>query len=528
MSVNKITDNNLYYKLAICLLALFVVFFYLGFDEIYYLPPQSTHHWRQSDGFSMAVNYYQFNLSLFKPEMHHILGGNGRAVGEFPILYYITGKLFHIFGISYSVFRIVHFLPFMLSLLYLAYFLFKKVEIPIFSVLSACIFLFASPLIAYYSLNFLPNVPSLGFLFAGCILLCEYLFYETTHKKFSRKLVWATVMLALATLLKPTSATAYCAFIFVVFVSLLFPKFAPYIKKEKKIPVLLSCFIIAFLSVIWFYYAAYYQKVNHTTCFLLDVLPYWKADKDTISFIDYRTKTLWMPVLAHKYILRIAVLSCLFSLVSSIVKKHYFISVFILVALILDVLVYLLFYQAFSDHDYYFINFFGLGLIIFVLSLYYLQSYNIPHKRLSYIKYVLPAFLLFVIMLSLSQSDKILRERYAINSPWKNNFNSNLYHPDLRKYVESIGLTPKTKVISIPDGSPNNTLCLLNLKGITDLYHGYRWANDLGGINEVARENSIKYLVVVSPEWINREDFKKIKCKELGHFESIYFFELLP
>lgn len=86
--------------------------------------------------------------------MHHLLGGNGRAVGEFPILYYIVGQLFRTFGVSYTVFRIVHFLPLVISLLYLAYFLIKKVNFSLLPVLSIMVCLFSYPLIAYYSLNF--------------------------------------------------------------------------------------------------------------------------------------------------------------------------------------------------------------------------------------------------------------------------------------------------------------------------------------------------------------------------------------
>jgi hypothetical protein len=524
---DRVANNHLLYPLTLCLLALFSVFFYLDFDKIYHLPPQSTHHWRQSDGFSMALNYYQFNLSLFKPEMHHLLGGNGRAVGEFPITYYITGQLFRIFGVSYSVFRIVHFLPLFLSLLYLAYFMLKKVNMPVIPVISISVCLFTYPLIAYYGLNFLPNVPSLGFFFLGATLLIEYLFFDTSHSKIPNKLVWSSVMIALSALLKPTSITSYCIFIGIVLIGYVFPRFTPYIKKEKKLPLILSFAGIALLNLVWFYYAGYYKKVNKATYFLIDILPYWNIDKSNLEFINYRIRTLWMPTIAHKSMIWLSALSGIFVMVSSIVKKHYFVLLFFIGSFLLDTLVLLLWYEAFTDHDYYFINLYGFAFVVFVLAMYYIQTYNTANIYLSQVKNVVYVTVLFTIIWNLQQSRQVLEERYAPNSPWKGNFNSYFYDPQLKKFIASLGFTPKTKVISIPDGSTNVTLSLLNLKGVTQLYDGYSWSNDLSTLPLTAKKFGIKYLVLCSPEWIHREDFKNLKTKELGHYESIYFFELL-
>ncbi|MCS7029235.1 MAG: hypothetical protein NZ519_10785 [Bacteroidia bacterium] len=521
-------DKVLLYKLGICITTLLAVFFYLDFDEIYHLPPQSTHHWRQSDGFSMALNYYQFNLSLFKPEMHNILGGNGRAVGEFPILYYITGQLFRVFGVSYAVFRIVHFLPLVLSLLYVAYFLLKKVNMPLITVLSIVMLLFACPLISYYGLNYLPNVPSLGFFFIGCSMLLDYLFFDNSSKKVPSKLIWSSVFVCLSALLKPTTVTSYCAFIGIVFLSWLFPRFAPYIRQEKKIPILLSFLVILAVSVLWFYYAAYYKKINNATYFLIDILPYWKIkNQELLKFINERLQTLWLPAIAHKYIIRLSIMLAVFLVIISLIKRHYSILVFFISGLLLDTLVFYLWYEAYADHDYYLINFYGFAFVVFILSLYYLNSYQLVNIYVPKIKNAIYFFILVLVTIGLTQSKKILEERYAPNSPWKENFNTHFYEPELKAYIKSIGLTPKTKVVSIPDLSVNSTLCLLNLKGITQLYYGYQWSHDLSSLSSTAKQLGIKYLVVCSPEWTVREDFKAIKLKPIGAYKSISFYEFI-
>lgn len=528
MYTNKLSSQNplLYYKLATCILAFCAACFYLNFEKIYSLPPQSMHHWRQSDGFSLALNYYQFRLPFFKPEMHHILGGNGRAVGEFPILYYIVGQLFHIFGESYAVFRVVHFLPFFISIVYICYFLIRRLDFFIFSALSVCIFLLASPLIVYYSLNYLPNVPSLGFLLIGGTMLIEYLFFNKSNKRINSTLIGSSIMLAMAGLLKPPTLTSYIAFMSVVGISLVFPRFIPCIQKEKKYPVILAFIGIGIVNVAWFYYASNYQKVNQSFYFLLNTSPYWDVEPDIAAYIRYRISTEWLPVIAHKSILSILMLSMMFVSIFSIIKKQYFVFVFIVIGVVLDALCYFFWYSAFKDHDYYFINLLGLPYIVFILALYYLHDWVISHKYLSYLKTIIPVILFSIIALRIRDSKSVLKKRYSLDFI-KPGFNISFYKPELKAYVQSLGLTPTTKVISIPDNSPNMTLSLLNLKGITDLYHNYRWAEDLAGINDVAKENKIKYLIVCRPEWIQREDFKRVKARQIGRFESIYFYELL-
>lgn len=528
--LNKKINTDLFYKLIICVISLFAVFFYLDYEKIYALPPMSTHHWRQCDGFSMTLNFYQFNLSLFKPELHHLLGNNGKAVEEFPILYYITAQLFRIFGVSYAVFRIVHFLPLLLSLLYLAYFLLKKVNLPLICVLPVVLCWFSYPLITYYALNYLPNVPSIGFFIVGGVFLLDYLFYDTTTSKLPKKLAYATLFLTLSATLKPTTLTSYSVFMGVIFLGWIFPRFLPCIKKEKKLFALLSFATVLLISFIWFSYAHYYTKSNKSNYFIVYLLPYWDIDPEHLKFINWRIREQWLPTIAHSSMIKLAIVSGVFVMVSSIIKKHYFVPVFFVGTFILDTIILLLWYGSFADHDYYFINFYGFPFVIFVLSLYYLHSFSYKHEYFLYLKNLVFAFVLMLIVWNFQQSRKVLEERYAPGSPWKENFNTYFYDPNLKKFIASLGFTPRTKVVSVPDGSTNNTLSMLNLKGITHLFDGgsvKNWHHDLSDLPQTAKMYGIKYLVVCSPEWLQREDFKRIKTKHLGNFESIHFFELL-
>ena len=59
-----------------------------GYDEILSMNPSGDHIWRPSDGLSMAYTYYSEGNDFLEPKMLNQPGNDGRAVGEFPILYF--------------------------------------------------------------------------------------------------------------------------------------------------------------------------------------------------------------------------------------------------------------------------------------------------------------------------------------------------------------------------------------------------------------------------------------------------------
>jgi hypothetical protein len=57
------------------------------YNAIIFSPPQSIHRWRQTDGASVARNYYQHGIRFFKPETPALTsdgGTTGYSAGEFP------------------------------------------------------------------------------------------------------------------------------------------------------------------------------------------------------------------------------------------------------------------------------------------------------------------------------------------------------------------------------------------------------------------------------------------------------------
>lgn len=86
------------YRNIIFISILLIVYWLFNYQQILFLSPQSYHTWRQTDCLSMTLNYFNFNLPLLEPELHHFYGIGGKNVGEFPILYYLAAQLYGLFN----------------------------------------------------------------------------------------------------------------------------------------------------------------------------------------------------------------------------------------------------------------------------------------------------------------------------------------------------------------------------------------------------------------------------------------------
>ncbi|MFM7668115.1 MAG: hypothetical protein ACKO7D_07995, partial [Bacteroidota bacterium] len=79
-------------------LLLLVLFFLYGLNYHFFDGVLPIHEWRKTDSLSIAWNYYQ-GASFLSPETNHISSwGNRNAAAEFPLVYYLVGNLWKIFG----------------------------------------------------------------------------------------------------------------------------------------------------------------------------------------------------------------------------------------------------------------------------------------------------------------------------------------------------------------------------------------------------------------------------------------------
>jgi hypothetical protein len=162
----------------IFIVALILVAISYNYHEIVRYKPQSVHKWRQSDCASIALNYYQGGMHIFKPEVHNLTSKNGTSglayTSELPLYYYAVAVLYKLVGPNDSVYRLLNTLLFLLGLYYLHKLFLLVTKNVVWSILIPLLF-FTSPVLVYYGNNFLTNSSDLAFTIAGWYYFVKYI-----------------------------------------------------------------------------------------------------------------------------------------------------------------------------------------------------------------------------------------------------------------------------------------------------------------------------------------------------------------
>ena len=123
--------------------------------------PKGEHCWRQADGASYTLNYYQNKLPFLQPQVHSLVGQNGFTVSEFPLIYFAAAKLYTVFGKHEYFLRGINFLIFIFGCTCLLWMCLGIIQSKWIAAIPALL-TFTSPYLYYYGLNFLPDVPALS------------------------------------------------------------------------------------------------------------------------------------------------------------------------------------------------------------------------------------------------------------------------------------------------------------------------------------------------------------------------------
>jgi hypothetical protein len=181
--------------------ALFVAYSLVNrYDVWLTLPPASIHQWRQADGAAIAWNYAQ-NPDFFQPRINNLFaGGDEHAVGEWPGLYWLAGKITKITGAPDYPLRWIGWLMLFAGGWAFGWMVLQWTRKPMMAALGAIILL-SAPVLSYYSPSSLPDAPA----FCGVLVMMACLM--RAHQRQS--LLWlgaSTVAAMLAISLKISSA----------------------------------------------------------------------------------------------------------------------------------------------------------------------------------------------------------------------------------------------------------------------------------------------------------------------------------
>ncbi|MFN8255760.1 MAG: glycosyltransferase family 39 protein [Bacteroidales bacterium] len=511
--INKSISGKHYFpKWSLWIFAgFFIVLFYCyHFNQILFFRPQSVHQWRQCDCLSTTFNYYQNNLDFFSPQIHYIgSSGNGKAVSDCPILYYGIAKLWKLFGYHEYIYRAVVLILTLIGLMALL----KTIEDILkdsFMAIFLTLLLYTSPILVYYSNNFLMNVPSFSVELMGLSL-----FYRYFKTKKSGYFIFSMFFYALASLLKITALSS-----FTVIICLFLLENKGFLKSEngKSIfirPVLeIAGFLIVIIIVVaWYLYALNYNKANNGGIFLIGILPVWELSTERILHVAKFAYKWWFESYFSAYIQYFAIAALIYILLRHKKINRPFLIFMLLMSLgFLSFIV--LWYNVFEDHDYYLVNQLLLIIVVFVIFFQFLKT----EKEAIFRSYTLRIILVFVLIQNIFHCRNNIETRYF---GWMNDGPAKLLSSieGIGPVLDSAGIGKTDRVLFMNDASFNISLYLMNRPGFTaeTIHTGDEVKNRLKAVN---------YLLLNDSMIVKKEYIKNAVDKKVGQYRNILIFRL--
>ena len=377
--------------------------FFLKLPRYIPLEPQGIHFIRQTDGMAFMMGYYQFGNAFFEPRVYDLLGENGRAASEFPLMYYIGAGLAKILGPSMGIMRGLSLLVSLLGLWSLFQILYKESQRFLLSFSGALVSMLGV-VYFYYAINTIPDIHALGFC-----MMAWYFFYRFYVEFKKSHLYWATLFFALASLIKITFLIQPLACFVVLW--FFFPKndiIGGWNRKQWLKGTGLMALIAVLCSLAWVLYAKWYNQQSGAWYFLSRARPIWELNGEQIREQFTFVMEYWGESYFHVKIWKLWGAVFLFNLYGSYKLRTIWNSVHWI--LLGGLVAYaLFFFRQFADHDYYFLLFypwFGFSVLALILNMRAL--FPRVYKGI-----FPPLLLLFFCYIGLIQTESLLTKRFA-------------------------------------------------------------------------------------------------------------------
>lgn len=511
------------------LFLLLILSWLYNYPGILSYPPYSMHAWRQADCLSFALNFYQENLAFWEPAINGLGGdGHGKTVSEFPIIYYTVAQLWKIFGQHEAIFRLID-----IAIVFFGLFnlhrLGKSILKDNYFSIAIPLFLFTSPVLVYYTNNFLADAPAFGLALSGSYYLYKYLALSDNKAKW-----YALIFFLLGGLIKISSLLIFFSLAGALTIEL----YLNYRHIDKaKLRALLTGFFIILVSIgAWYMYARYYNSKYNSGFFLQSIFPIWELDAAQRKYIFDCLYFSLLPSFFNRVAFAIVVLLFI-SLLIFYRKANRFLINTCIVCFIGVVAYFFLWFQAFDVHDYYLTN-----LIIFiplvVITFFEFLNRNYPklfhHNGLRIALSVMIVFLVFQTTLKnrlkydsrkyigsdlvISKTDRESTEYYHWD--YGNNFKA---FETIKPYLRSIGIKRTDKVVCFADESINISLYLMDQKGYTK--YGYGNLSDKERV-EYAMKRGCKYIILKKDQENIIKEIQPYLTDQIGQYKNINIYSL--
>jgi hypothetical protein len=508
----------------IFIVALILVAISYNYHEMVRYKPQSVHKWRQSDCASIALNYYQGGMHIFKPEVHNLTSKTGTSglayTSELPLYYYAVAVLYKLVGPNDSVYRLLNTLLFLLGLYYLHKLFLLVTNNVVWSILLPLLF-FTSPVLVYYGNNFLTNSSALAFTIVGWYYFVKYVLEKRTK--------WFLISLLVFFFAASFKITAFISFLSIG--ALLFLEIVGVsgFSKGKKLfnkPVLYFALMVLIVGIIasWIGYAHIQNVKNGCTYFSTITFPIWDLDKEGISKVFTKIKTIWIWQYFHWTMH--AFLSIAFFFVVYNFKRLPLFVKWILSVVFIEVIAFILLqFWTFADHDYYTIGLYIFPVLLTLASFYLLKMNYAKLFESRYMKIAVGILLVFNVFYAKGE----INMRYH---SWWNDIEKYKDVYSLEPYLRQLGINPTDTVVSIPDYC-HATLYLMNQKGWTEYTEAnfnkgarYKYNSDSTGIAD-SKTKGANYLIVNGINNLYEKEYlQHFSYKLLGRYKNVLIFDL--
>ena len=464
---------------SIFLVALHLFYSHIGVYRFIHERPCSIHASAQCQRASIAQNYYHVSMDFFKPRIQRFAQNDGLTGVEFPIIYYTAAVLYKCFGFDETFLRAISLI--IISAGFLCFYLLanKFLKNGFFSMLITLSAVF-SPVLLYYSANFMPDAPALGFT-----LCAWYFLFRHIHDEKNKWLLLFVLFATLGGLIK--SISLMC---FMVVLCLLLLDALKVFKTEERIHLfrrkgrlLLGILVGMGIVISWYAYAKWLTGVSGNNSFNMATV--MVQDKEGLARVYETVHNVWL-FQYYSYETYVLLLSALAFVILTIRKANR-VLVFITLFYLLGSLCYAyLFLSQFQYHDYYFIAM--LPTVFFMLLL---LADGVRRLSLRY-SYLVGFAFVVILFFNMKECIANCKANYFFR------YNSRAYlggdyrpYYDISPRLKALGLTRQDKIVSAFDDSYSNTLYFMDQPGYT--VEGC-FVGDT--IKHIINAPGVKYLVV--------------------------------
>lgn len=528
----RFLKNGLWHPDLIFLI-IFLIMSVSYYDSVLDKGPLNNHLWRQADCLSITQKYFE-GSDFIEPEMHLQFGDNystGKSAGEFPILYYLVGKIWNLTGPSYLVYRIFYFFILFCGL----FALYKSLKILLndnFWSIAITFLLFTSPVLVVFGVSFLTDAPA--FLF---ILIALYFLLKYSKTNYNKYVYFSMLFFALAGLIKVSSLIAFVFILFIFFIEV-FLRFKALGKNRLfsgKIHEWLSIALVFVCLFAWYYYADYYNNIHGFKYTFNNIHPIWIIKEEEIESLINGIKNYTSVVFFSRPILYLFLFVGVFNLI--VRKKMPLIAYLSNIVITIGCIIYfILWAPLLGVHDYYFIAFLIIFIGVLMPFIWFIKENHTEIFKGNRVKIVVSVFLLFnffyclsvVKLKTLAQDGNFImvgNHSFVKELRWVNwDVQSNWYRFErMRSYIRTIGIEKDDKIISLPDFSFNISLFLIDQDGWTNFLN-YNKREDIDNLIDKGAE----YLFISNPEFLSKEFLQPFLTNKVGSFEGVDIFKLTP